>query len=137
MKKCFVVIPLLYSALIQAGCLPGAPDVTVPPSQRGETRYLFPLDGCSKLDSDSRLVIERDAAISKLFWDYRTGAGQAPVWLRLTAWNIKKDGVMAAQGHYWGPEVQFSSKLGLRVGLMMPTSDNQKPSLAATMAWGY
>lgn len=137
MNKCFVVIPLLYSAMIQAGCLPGAAVVTSPPMQGGETRYLFALDGCSRFDSDSRLGVERDATVLKLFLDYRASTGQTPVWLRLTAWNIKKDGGMAAQGHYWGPEVQLSSKLGLRIGLMMPASDNQKPSLAATMAWGY
>lgn len=137
MKKCCVVIPLLYSAMIQAGCLPGAADVTSYPPQRGETRYLFPLDGCSRVDSDSRLGVERDATVSRLFLDYRASTGQTPVWLRMTAWNLKKEAVMAVPGQYWGPEVQLSSKVGLRVGLMIPTADNHKPILATTMAWGY
>jgi len=123
--------------MIQAGCLPGAAVVTRPPMPGGETRYLFPLDGCYRFDSDSWLGVERDATASKLFWDYRANTGQTPVWLRMTAWNIRKDGGMAAQGHYWGPEVQLSSQLGLRIGLMMPTSDNQKLSLEETMGYRY
>lgn len=149
MKKTILVIALLLFSSVKswAECMPFSIGAYAgrPFSLAVEGQVILPIDECSRSVTGPLLGYERGIGGSKLFLGYgENGDSSSGILslhgggsMRLAFWNVNNEAATVARGRYWGPEVQVAILLGLRLGVMIPTNNDNKTTLAASIGFAY
>lgn len=150
MKKSILVIALLLFSSVSswAECMPLSAGVYAgrPFSAAIEGQVILPTGECSSYSAMGPVLgYERGIGGNKLFLGYGENGDSSSGILnlhgggsvRLAFWNVRNEAATVARGRYWGPEVQVAILLGLRLGVMIPTNNDNKTTLAASIGFAY
>lgn len=149
MKKSILVIPLLlfYCVSCWAECMPFSVGAYAgrPYSLAVEGQVILPADCGYRSVEGPLLGYEKGIGGNKLFLGYGANNEGGPGFLnlhggasmRMAFWNVRNEAATVARGRYWGPEVQVAFLLGLRLGVMIPTNNENKTTVAASIGFAY